>query len=115
MIRRPPRSTRTDTLFPYTTLVRSQPQARRVDDGRGSHQGTPEIKARRLYQKPRPSHAGTKQLGAANPARVGVAQARFAMHAARHVGVDALAGKVPSDTIAQTHAVNAKKHRRAPV
>src|SRR3546814_17511172 len=25
MIRRPPRSTRTDTLFPYTTLVRSCP------------------------------------------------------------------------------------------
>src|SRR3546814_14672161 len=25
MIRRPPRSTRTDTLFPYTTLVRSLP------------------------------------------------------------------------------------------
>src|SRR3546814_3680871 len=24
MLRRPPRSTRTDTLFPYTTLVRSQ-------------------------------------------------------------------------------------------
>src|SRR3546814_4727139 len=28
MIRRPPRSTRTDTLFPYTTLVRSRPGAR---------------------------------------------------------------------------------------
>src|SRR3546814_7334699 len=28
MIRRPPRSTRTDTLFPYTTLFRSAPQAR---------------------------------------------------------------------------------------
>src|SRR3546814_15202334 len=27
MIRRPPRSTRTDTLFPYTTLVRSNPVA----------------------------------------------------------------------------------------
>src|SRR3546814_14917988 len=26
MIRRPPRSTRTDTLFPYTTLFRSDPQ-----------------------------------------------------------------------------------------
>src|SRR3546814_15046016 len=26
MIRRPPRSTRTDTLFPYTTLFRSKPQ-----------------------------------------------------------------------------------------
>src|SRR3546814_5644835 len=28
MIRRPPRSTRTDTLFPYTTLFRSLPQRR---------------------------------------------------------------------------------------
>src|SRR3546814_6430732 len=28
MIRRPPRSTRTDTLFPYTTLFRSQLTAR---------------------------------------------------------------------------------------
>src|SRR3546814_1988437 len=26
MIRRPPRSTRTDTLFPYTTLFRAEPQ-----------------------------------------------------------------------------------------
>src|SRR3546814_15688826 len=35
MIRRPPRSTRTDTLFPYTTLFRSVAgvlaQARRID------------------------------------------------------------------------------------
>src|SRR3546814_5313720 len=28
MIRRPPRSTRTDTLFPYTTLFRSHEQRR---------------------------------------------------------------------------------------
>src|SRR3546814_3570945 len=28
MIRRPPRSTRTDTLFPYTTLFRSAPESR---------------------------------------------------------------------------------------
>src|SRR3546814_3771722 len=28
MIRRPPRATRTDTLFPYTTLFRSREQAR---------------------------------------------------------------------------------------
>src|SRR3546814_21149756 len=31
MIRRPPRSTRTDTLFPYTTLFRSQPRLRRAE------------------------------------------------------------------------------------
>src|SRR3546814_16542509 len=29
MIRRPPRSTRTDTLFPYTTLFRSLPRSAR--------------------------------------------------------------------------------------
>src|SRR3546814_12007321 len=31
MIRRPPRSTRTDTLFPYTTLFRSQERKRTAD------------------------------------------------------------------------------------
>src|SRR3546814_4939470 len=30
MIRRPPRSTRTDTLFPYTTLFRSPPDMRQM-------------------------------------------------------------------------------------
>src|SRR3546814_10456948 len=34
MIRRPPRSTRTDTLFPYTTLFRSdRGEARGIDEG----------------------------------------------------------------------------------
>src|SRR3546814_7627577 len=32
MTRRPPRSTRTDTLFPYTTLFRS-PEGRRLSSG----------------------------------------------------------------------------------
>src|SRR3546814_9394883 len=39
MIRRPPRSTRTDTLFPYTTLFRSRSKrssGRGCDRGRGS-------------------------------------------------------------------------------
>src|SRR3546814_16538117 len=35
MIRRPPRSTRTDTLFPYTTLFRSVCQIPRVPIGFG--------------------------------------------------------------------------------
>src|SRR3546814_13871881 len=33
MIRRPPRSTRTDTLFPYTTLFRSESNAGAYDQG----------------------------------------------------------------------------------
>src|SRR3546814_6360544 len=35
MIRRPPRSTRTDTPFPYTTLFRSVGGGRTADAGRG--------------------------------------------------------------------------------
>src|SRR3546814_18539024 len=39
MIRRPPRSTRTDTLFPYTTLVRSPDRfPRRGQMSRSGHQ-----------------------------------------------------------------------------
>src|SRR3546814_3028025 len=39
MIRRPPRSTRTDTLFPYTTLFRSAappPRSSRAKNSRGN-------------------------------------------------------------------------------
>src|SRR3546814_10762100 len=45
MIRRPPRSTRTDTLFPYTTLFRSPLEAlqplRRQRDLRQQHERLP--------------------------------------------------------------------------
>src|SRR3546814_4963069 len=42
MIRRPPRSTRTDTLFPYTTLFRSAPaQCMPPCDGWSPGSGTP--------------------------------------------------------------------------
>src|SRR3546814_12902561 len=34
MTRRPPRSTRTDTLFPYTTLFRSLPEVALYETGR---------------------------------------------------------------------------------
>src|SRR3546814_11557920 len=40
MIRRPPRSTRTDTLFPYTTLFRSVQAGR---EARGQHPAAAEI------------------------------------------------------------------------
>src|SRR3546814_3571827 len=37
MIRRPPRSTRTDTLFPYTTLFRSQPELGTISNWLSEH------------------------------------------------------------------------------
>src|SRR3546814_17863998 len=36
MVRRPPRSTRTDTLFPYTTLCRSPAERERPQGERGN-------------------------------------------------------------------------------
>src|SRR3546814_4930440 len=52
MIRRPPRSTRTDTLFPYTTLFRSP----RVHPGGGARpDGLDEGGTRRARQDPRPA------------------------------------------------------------
>src|SRR3546814_5210047 len=36
MIRRPPRSTRTDTLFPYTTLFRSHETPGRIPQGQSN-------------------------------------------------------------------------------
>src|SRR3546814_1457695 len=51
MIRRPPRSTRTDTLFPYTTLFRSRAggtapaQAARRDVGRRSQRLSEQLDA----------------------------------------------------------------------
>src|SRR3546814_8572448 len=51
MIRRPPRSTRTDTLFPYTTLCRSfadrtrSPSAQRLRIRRGCRGRSPDLRA----------------------------------------------------------------------
>src|SRR3546814_5512140 len=49
MIRRPPRSTRTDTLFPYTTLFRSDPRRLReavepVREHLGVHLAEPRLR-----------------------------------------------------------------------
>src|SRR3546814_1365580 len=59
MIRRPPRSTRTDTLFPYTTLFRSP---------RPTGHGGPR-RRRRLHRHGRP-RSGPADLGAAVARRV---------------------------------------------
>src|SRR3546814_14259314 len=60
MIRRPPRSTRTDTLIPYTPLFRSQHRRARHDDrsrahGRHRHHPQPaRLLHRPLRRTPRP-------------------------------------------------------------
>src|SRR3546814_14483293 len=49
MIRRPPRSTRTDTLFPYTTLFRSPPPVQ-IDQGLHERQAEPGARIFRLVR-----------------------------------------------------------------
>src|SRR3546814_3596744 len=47
MLRRPPRSTRTDTLFPYTTLFRSREEGPRAEDGHDMAEEFPRPRHRR--------------------------------------------------------------------
>src|SRR3546814_2118179 len=54
MIRRPPRSTRTDTLFPYTTLFRSQ-----CDPPYLNHITTPRGAVKRVYWSDRTPASGS--------------------------------------------------------
>src|SRR3546814_6744751 len=58
MIRRPPRSTRTDTLFPYTTLFRSV-RKRLPRSGCCSAENRTPAGAKRCRYTPRPTPAGT--------------------------------------------------------
>src|SRR3546814_20705699 len=72
MLRRPPRSTRTDTLFPYTTLFRS-PQGPRPAEGqvKGACDGSEPAKARclhaRLYDNSAEAELGAAQGGQGPP------------------------------------------------
>src|SRR3546814_4713466 len=81
MIRRPPRSTRTDTLLPYTTLFRSQPAGRgqgrgafrhrQIERGNGDTNGRPRPRPRRPPRGNRPhalrcrSDGGSARAGGA--------------------------------------------------
>src|SRR3546814_15240477 len=67
MIRRPPRSTRTDTLFPYTTLFRSQAGkplklSETLDDDDGSGTLKALKKAKALVEKVTGNSAGSLGL-----------------------------------------------------
>src|SRR3546814_10687446 len=76
MIRRPPRSTRTDTLFPYTTLFRSQvrrrpPAGHRRAEGQDHHHGQ-----RRLGDRQGCGREGRWQHHGSGPAEERAAQGR---------------------------------------
>src|SRR3546814_1988126 len=67
-IQRPPRSTRTDTLFPYTTLFRSPHPVRRADDPAVLHRIGGELPA---DVAPRRTPAAVGQTAAPGAADIG--------------------------------------------
>src|SRR3546814_20253285 len=88
MIRRPPRSTRTDTLFPYTTLFRSdgidyrETEEHRIGAQRGGIDDAQNI-AVRLFPHAQKLFAARQRRNAAHVDRAFVADAFFAeAHAA---------------------------------
>src|SRR3546814_13430643 len=71
MIRRPPRSTRTDTLFPYTTLFRSpRPGAPAPAEGNGQAERRDREARQEALQRAVPRQgAGSRRGGAARAPR----------------------------------------------
>src|SRR3546814_13645361 len=92
MIRRPPRSTRTATLFPYTTLFRSrraiaEPAVDEADRSRGARPAENAFAARRGRQRHAPARAETLAVDEAALAVDAVGdQVRHRRSAERRVG-----------------------------
>src|SRR3546814_7698834 len=100
MRRRPPRSTRTDTLFPYTTLFRSQRRKCLIDDGEGLAAGRPDRRQRIVTDE-----AGAAALDAELADLVRVAQMVGAL--------DPLRGRLQADLGAVAQHREAKRLLRA--
>src|SRR3546814_13071420 len=88
MIRRPPRSTRTDTLFPYTTLFRSQLDAGDVALAGRALEG--QAATMQIDQRLRQRQAQAGALGLAVQRLVHLAEGRH--HLVEVLGRDADAG-----------------------
>src|SRR3546814_7668904 len=87
MILRPPRSTRTDTLFPYTTLFRSvrddvRTLHRRIESGQGASGATQhdEILRHRTEQAPLRIDDGGGRIGRARMGKRGLVGWRTEEH-----------------------------------
>src|SRR3546814_13331540 len=85
MIRRPPRSTRTDTLFPYTTLFRSTTNANRW--GNTHRDGAARCTGSRPARAAGRSHRAV--AGVARPSHRGIGAHPAGAHAARAGGLPA--------------------------
>src|SRR3546814_4890710 len=114
MTRRPPRSTLTTTLFPYTTLFRARrerpPPGRRLLQGRGPRVGSGDPARRcRVAQYQGPAVSGSRQrvavidAGGANLGSVRYALERLGVHPAVVRDADELDGDRKSTRLNSSH------------
>src|SRR3546814_3803439 len=103
MIRRPPRSTRTDTLFPYTTLFRSVARVHVADRDHVARAEEGEEAAQPLARsrfRSRHPHAGVERAQACPGARIageapaGLGDGRWGGYFAIHGAGAVRAGKI---------------------
>src|SRR3546814_16347481 len=101
MIRRPPRSTRTDTLFPYTTLFRSRARRRACVRAPAERR---RARARRRRRQSARSRLALRKLRVPifNPGRPRLADLRHAT-AQLAAGYDAIFATVTVDPSASAH------------
>src|SRR3546814_12766994 len=99
MIRRPPRSTRTDTLFPYTTLFRSvaRPASVEAIDGAQGHPVVGSARGREASEAPsspapelgrRGDRLAPRLIEAAQPNRTVWNTIRIAADSTRRIGTE---------------------------
>src|SRR3546814_10927714 len=125
MIRRPPRSTRTDTLFPYTTLFRSPQQVARIEQERAAdaeHEVQPrhqriavlaEVQGIGRRQRGVVGCAPARQLRGEQPAGVGVQRHRTerAARARRSIGTALCRARVCQSVYISVGAVSLNTKR----
>src|SRR3546814_9119088 len=115
MIRRTPGTTRTDTLFPYTTLFRSQVRRHRVHDFRAEHAGDRQL--HRLHRMPPVfGHGGGRPLVRDGRGNTHGNGARGRPHAfpprplRRFCGTDVRSSLTPGRTVLFTRSAFALTH-----
>src|SRR3546814_3720701 len=92
MIRRPPRSTRTDTLFPYTTLFRSADPFALVTQDEGAETRNLDV----LAIGERAAHAAENAFD--HPGRIGARQPHLAMDRIGKIGPGHRSGRSEEHT-----------------
>src|SRR3546814_19955100 len=104
MIRRPPRSTRTDTLFPYTTLFRSEGDR---GAGGGRQQEADDLAALRILR-----YTSAEHHGARHQAAVAERLALDVLHRRLAAAMDPAGLQQSQEQRARVLVVNAEHHVR---